>query len=121
MGTPRLIKWIDARTLERSRALPAMREVCLALVQETYANLREGQPEPRLTVSFVREYLAQAGSVAGKPVPPAFRRSLPRQQTAMVRRALEALTREGLLVISLAPGHHKGTEARAFNPTSHRS
>ena len=124
----------DTTRLVRAAVTNAMRTACFALAKELYASWRvqcavhaearkEGlivsdPEEPRLTVSFVRGYLAQASRVGEAEVPEEFAHALTKRQADMVRRALEALVREGKLTVSTGPGRHRNGEARCYNPRS---
>lgn len=99
----------------------AVREVCLAVVTETYANYARARmdglkrAEPSVSVSFVREVLATSGAANGVPVPVVFKRLAYHEQSEWVRRSLDALVKTGKLEKSTGIGV-SGKETWMYNP-----
>ncbi len=98
-----------------------MAAVCEALIRELYANWKTSRetdlraPEPNLSTAFVREYLAQAGTVGGVPVPLAFKDARYAAQYSMVRGGLDACVRAGKLERSMGRGARRG-QATVYAP-----
>ena len=118
--------WSKLQSRKRRAAASMMHGLVLAVVRdyyETWESRVENEkqhglrptPEPTMTVSLIKDHLAQAGRVDGIPVPEVFHDANSRQQSSMVRSALDVLVRAGRLKWSWGAGMHGG-EARAYEP-----
>jgi hypothetical protein len=105
----------------------AIDAVVLACVREAYEMWREARrsnpkrPEPKLTATAIRDYLAQAAVHPDYPrwpgaYDPKDRAWLAKQQDALVRTSLRRLVREGLLVATYGSSPDTGREVHMYEP-----
>lgn len=88
-------------------------EAVYTYITESYASYRANlrASEPRLTVTILRDYFAQAST------PTIFSSETPTGQRAIIQAAIGRLVRAKRITSSLTYGERKNTEVRAYEPT----